>query len=210
MLSEPELLPLAELAADILYSLLMAEWELELALANGYVETGEGMSVMNGTTDGLMNGTINGSTNGTSDGLLDALGNGTANASVPSDRTPPFERTLPKIRSVALQPRSRVAWTTDEGHLFSATLLEEPPEVPLSEFVPKAVEILNAAKAVKAEAAAKAGVEALAKMPSLDELRGRLVGLVKAPAAKLARVAQAPAGKVARVIQARADQLQQG
>ena len=57
---------------------------------------------------------------------------------------------------------------------------------------------------------AKAGVEALAKMPSLDELRGRLVGLVQAPAAKLARVAQAPAGKVARVIQARADQLQQG
>ncbi len=56
----------------------------------------------------------------------------------------------------------------------------------------------------------KAGVEALAKMPSLDELRGRLVGLVQAPAAKLARVAQAPAGKVARVIQARADQLQQG
>jgi large subunit ribosomal protein L10 len=56
----------------------------------------------------------------------------------------------------------------------------------------------------------KAGVEALAKMPSLDELRGRLVGLVQAPAAKLARVAQAPAGNVARVIQARADQLQQG
>jgi large subunit ribosomal protein L10 len=56
----------------------------------------------------------------------------------------------------------------------------------------------------------KAGVEALAKMPSLDELRGRLVGLIQAPAAKIARVTQAPAGKVARVIQARSDQLQQG
>jgi large subunit ribosomal protein L10 len=56
----------------------------------------------------------------------------------------------------------------------------------------------------------KAGVEALAKMPSLDELRGTLVGLLQAPAAKLARVAQAPAGKVARVMQARSDQLQQG
>ena len=56
----------------------------------------------------------------------------------------------------------------------------------------------------------KAGVEALAKLPSLDELRGKLVGILQAPAAKLARVAQAPAGKVARVIQARADQLQQG
>ena len=56
----------------------------------------------------------------------------------------------------------------------------------------------------------QAGVEALAKMPSLDELRGKLVGLVQAPAAKMARVTQASAGKLARVIQARADQLQQG
>ncbi|MGB1176944.1 MAG: 50S ribosomal protein L10, partial [Candidatus Puniceispirillaceae bacterium] len=44
----------------------------------------------------------------------------------------------------------------------------------------------------------KAGVEALARMPSLDELRGKLVGLIQAPAAKIARVTQAPAGKVAR------------
>ena len=56
----------------------------------------------------------------------------------------------------------------------------------------------------------KAGVEALAKLPSLDELRGKLVGILEAPAAKIARVAQAPAGKVARVIKARSDQLQQG
>ncbi len=56
----------------------------------------------------------------------------------------------------------------------------------------------------------KAGVEALAKMPSLDELRGTLVGLLNAPAAKIARVTQAPAGKLARVIKAREEQLQQG
>ena len=56
----------------------------------------------------------------------------------------------------------------------------------------------------------KAGVEALAKLPSLDELRGKLVGILQAPAAKLVRVAQAPASKVARVIKARSDQLQQG
>jgi len=54
----------------------------------------------------------------------------------------------------------------------------------------------------------KAGVEALATLPSLDELRAKLVGLVTAPAAQLARLSQAPAGKLARVIQARADQLQ--
>ena len=56
----------------------------------------------------------------------------------------------------------------------------------------------------------KAGVEALAKLPSLDELRGKLVGILQAPAVKLARVVQAPAGKAARVIKARSDQLQQG
>jgi large subunit ribosomal protein L10 len=54
----------------------------------------------------------------------------------------------------------------------------------------------------------KAGVEALAKLPSLDEIRASLVGLLNAPATKVARVAQAPAAKLARVIQARADQLQ--
>ena len=54
----------------------------------------------------------------------------------------------------------------------------------------------------------KSGVEALAKLPSLDELRGKLVGLLQAPAGKLARVAQAPAGKLARVVKAREDQLQ--
>ena len=56
----------------------------------------------------------------------------------------------------------------------------------------------------------KAGVEALARMPSLGELRGKLVGLVQAPATKVARVVQAPAGKLARVVKAREDQLQQG
>lgn len=43
------------------------------------------------------------------------------------------------------------------------------------------------------------GVKALASMPSLDELRGTLVGLVQAPATKLAQLATAPAAKLARV-----------
>ena len=47
------------------------------------------------------------------------------------------------------------------------------------------------------------GVKALASLPSLDELRGRLVGLLNAPATKLAGVLQAPAGQVARVLGAR-------
>jgi len=45
----------------------------------------------------------------------------------------------------------------------------------------------------------QAGVEALASMPSLDELRGTIVGLINAPATKIAQVVNAPANKLARV-----------
>lgn len=47
-----------------------------------------------------------------------------------------------------------------------------------------------------------ASVQALASLPSLDELRGKLVGLLQAPAGKLASVTQAPAGQLARVFSA--------
>ena len=43
------------------------------------------------------------------------------------------------------------------------------------------------------------GVKSLASMPSLDELRATLIGLVQAPATKIAQVVVAPAGKLARV-----------
>lgn len=45
-----------------------------------------------------------------------------------------------------------------------------------------------------------AAVVALSKLPSLDELRGKLVGLLQAPAQRLATLSQAPAAQVARVI----------
>ena len=45
----------------------------------------------------------------------------------------------------------------------------------------------------------EAGVRSLASMPSLDELRGKIVGLVNAPATKIAQVVNAPAAKLARV-----------
>jgi large subunit ribosomal protein L10 len=46
------------------------------------------------------------------------------------------------------------------------------------------------------------GVKALAALPSLDELRAKIVGLIQAPATKIAQVVGAPASKVARVVQA--------
>ena len=45
-------------------------------------------------------------------------------------------------------------------------------------------------------------VKALAKLPSLDELRGKIIGVLQAPATKVAGVVQAPAGQLARVISA--------
>ena len=49
------------------------------------------------------------------------------------------------------------------------------------------------------------GVKALASLPSLDELRAKLIGLVQAPATKIAQVVTAPAAKLARVFGAYGD-----
>jgi len=49
------------------------------------------------------------------------------------------------------------------------------------------------------------GVKALATLPSLDELRAKIVGLIVAPATKLATITQAPAAQLARVLSAYAE-----
>lgn len=49
------------------------------------------------------------------------------------------------------------------------------------------------------------GVKALATLPSIDELRARIVGMVSTPATRIAQILSAPGGQVARVIQAYAD-----
>ena len=50
------------------------------------------------------------------------------------------------------------------------------------------------------------GVKALAALPSLDELRAMLVGLVASPARRIAQVVAAPAARIARVVGAHARQ----
>jgi len=49
-------------------------------------------------------------------------------------------------------------------------------------------------------------VKALAELPSLDELRAKLIGLLNAPATKIARTVKEPGAQLARVIQAKAAQ----
>ena len=47
-----------------------------------------------------------------------------------------------------------------------------------------------------------AGVKALAELPSLDELRGTLIGLIQAPATKIARTVSEPGAQLARIFSA--------
>ena len=49
------------------------------------------------------------------------------------------------------------------------------------------------------------GVKQLASLPSLDQLRGKLIGLIQAPATKVAGVIAAPAAQLARVVGAYAN-----
>ncbi len=51
-------------------------------------------------------------------------------------------------------------------------------------------------------------VKALASLPSLDELRAKLLGLLVAPATKIAQLSTAPAAKLARVVQAYASKTE--
>jgi large subunit ribosomal protein L10 len=56
----------------------------------------------------------------------------------------------------------------------------------------------------------EAAVKALATLPSLDELRGRIIGLLNAPATKLAVLLQTPGGQLARVLAAYSEQNDDG
>lgn len=62
------------------------------------------------------------------------------------------------------------------------------------------LEILGAVMGDKLLSAAE--VNALAKLPSLDQLRGKIIGVIQAPATKVAGVLQAPAGQLARLMSA--------
>jgi len=53
-------------------------------------------------------------------------------------------------------------------------------------------------------------ISKLATLPSLDELRGKIVGLLQAPAGKLARLLNEPGGQVARLVAAREKALAEG
>ena len=53
-------------------------------------------------------------------------------------------------------------------------------------------------------------IATLATLPSLEQLRARIVGLIQAPAGQLARLIAAPAGQLARLVEARRGKLEEG
>jgi large subunit ribosomal protein L10 len=52
-------------------------------------------------------------------------------------------------------------------------------------------------------------IATLATLPTLDELRGTLIGLLNAPATKLVRLLKEPAGQLARLLEARRNALEE-
>jgi len=79
---------------------------------------------------------------------------------------------------------------------------EDPVTAPkiASEFAKTNDKLVILGGAMGATALDADGVKALATMPSLDELRARLVGMIATPATRIAQIVNAPAASVARVI----------
>ena len=79
---------------------------------------------------------------------------------------------------------------------------EDPVAAPkaASDFAKKNEKLVVLGGAMGATSLDAAGVKSLASLPSLDELRGKLIGMITTPAQRIAMVTSAPAGQVARVI----------
>ena len=102
----------------------------------------------------------------------------------------PFEGLAPMFTGP-----TAIAWSQDPVAAAKAAV----------EFAKTNEKLVIVGGALGAKALDVAGVQALATMPSLDELRGRLLALLQTPATRIAGVLQAPAGQLARVLKARAE-----
>jgi large subunit ribosomal protein L10 len=76
----------------------------------------------------------------------------------------------------------------------------------LEEFASKNEKLQLVAGYLNGQILDQASVKALAKLPSLNELRGTLIGLINAPATKIARLSKEPGSMLARVLSAKSQQ----
>lgn len=81
---------------------------------------------------------------------------------------------------------------------------DDPVAAPkvVSQFAKKNDKLVVLGGALGATVLDTSGVQALAELPSLDELRAKLVGMIQTPATRIAGVLQAPGGQLARVLSA--------
>ncbi|MDF7673878.1 50S ribosomal protein L10 [Acetobacteraceae bacterium ESL0709] len=70
----------------------------------------------------------------------------------------------------------------------------------LVEFAKKNEKLVILGGALGGQSLSVNAVKALAELPSLDELRAKLVGMINTPATRIAGITQAPAGQLARVL----------
>ena len=99
--------------------------------------------------------------------------------------------------SAKFENTTGVAYTGSDPVVLAKVLVDFAKEHP--QLVVKAG-VVSGSQMLDAE-----GVKALATMPSLPEVRARLVGLLQAPAARLVRLLSVPGGQVARVLKAHAE-----
>ena len=79
------------------------------------------------------------------------------------------------------------------------------PAKVLSEFSKTQAKLVLKVGVLDGKLLKQADIKALASLPSLNSLRGKIVGLLQAPASRIAVVLAAPGGQIARVIKAKAD-----
>lgn len=98
------------------------------------------------------------------------------------------------------------------GELFDGPtaigISEDPTAAPrvLSAFAKKSDKLKIVGGGLSGSLLDEAAVKALAELPSLDELRAKIVGMINTPATRLVGLMQAPAGQLARVLAAKAEE----
>ena len=115
-----------------------------------------------------------------------------------------FRVTKNRLAKIAIKG-SKFEQLTDQFSGPTAIAVSEDPIAAarvVSEFVKTNDKLVILGGALDEKALDAAGVAALARLPSLDDLRSNLIGVLQAPAGKLASVIQAPAGQLARVLSA--------
>jgi large subunit ribosomal protein L10 len=115
-----------------------------------------------------------------------------------------FRITKNRLAKIAIK-ESKFEQLADQFSGPTAIAVSEDPVAAakiISEFAKTNDKLVILGGALNEKALDAAGVAALAKLPSLDDLRSKLIGVLQAPAGKLASILQAPAGQLARVVSA--------